>query len=287
LQKLSAGQRVSNAFDRFSSLIARHLGGPLLIVSALVLLVLSVLIFIYGSGREYILAIFSNIVSQFLAVVATRTQKGKRSWVYKSFQPIQFFDDVRHARKVVRIMDIWLWRILEEDRFSQAFRQALRRAIERNKIKVLIVVTHPRSAEAEARAKELTQPGATFSHKTPEQLQELMAEKTRRLLLTRDVIHSEVLGNGVTGAQFEVVLTERAPGVAMYQVDDMVRWNFFKNRQIALDGVQHMFIDTPGNDLADLFDWMFDDLWKSGAPIATTEFEESLKYRPEKIFIKS
>jgi hypothetical protein len=276
LPKLSITQRISNTFDRIASVVARHFGGPILIVSAVILLGVSVAIFIFGEGKEYLLGIVTNVVSQFLAVVATRTQKGKRAWVYKSFQPNQFFDDVRHARKIVRIMDIWLWRILEDSQASETFRQALRHAIRTNKIKVLIVVTHPRSVEAEARAKELTEPGATFGDMTPEDLRKVMVDKTELLLLTRDVIHREVLNRDTMGAQFEVVLTDKAPNVAMYQVDDMVRWNFFKNRQIALDGVQHIFIDTPGNDLVALFDSMFEDIWKGGVSTTLAEFESSL-----------
>lgn len=229
--------------------------------------------FLLTTLTDYIVGISLNLISSFLIYFASKTDSNITERV-----PIlnfsKFSEDLADAKHTVRIMDIWLFRILDATN-ERHFKSALEKACRNKKLTIQIIITDPSAKSAIGRAIELSK-GKSLAGQSAEDISQKMSMHASYLLQAIKHIHGRMITieelTPESMAKLEIRFSERAPDIGLYQVDNKVRWNFYPETELAWDGDIYLFQTERGDNLSDLLNYLFISFWDSGEHVDFHDF---------------
>jgi hypothetical protein len=205
----------------------------------------------------------ANVISGILSAVAAYYFKEKSTVTLPDFDIEEFFKNVSKAQKTVRIMDIWLYRILD-GKNEKLFKQSLENACENSSIEIQILIVEPCSEAAKSRADQLSR-AKTFRDASASDISRMMDSQAN--ILKNDLNHTL---NRSEHAQwrnkprFELRYLDAAPPIAYYAVDNIGRWCFYPEDEVALDAEVVRFDIKREKVHSDLIYSIFKQNWDKG-----------------------
>jgi len=184
----------------------------------------------------------------------------------------EFCNDMARADSSIEIVDIWLLRLLDGGNHT-LFRQGLREACHRN-IDIRIVLTKPESAAARERANALSET-REVRNRNADGIQIWMHNHAVVMLQYIDEMTRETTMNNpdATKARIEFRFCEENSIIAMYRVDQKIRWNFYPPDRTAFHGKQYVFSAAPDEGEAMLFARLFEMHWNKGQPYDLKKYQ--------------